>query len=146
METGDHDALEIIKKNLAGCVERQSSIETRIRLLMTRLEQSKQSDESKRLDEVAATAERARERGSKILTSAYPKLARQLAQSFAELRECEQTIAMANSQLARAKRLTVDSADPRRFPVTAPNGMPIGIAALYEVVKLPGESVDTPDH
>jgi hypothetical protein len=139
LESGDHDALELIEKNLSSCIDRQYSIENRIRLLTDRLEQSKQRDESERLDQLAANAERARERGEKIIANIYPKLAKQLSAALTELAECESIIDSANGQLRAGGRFELPSADRERM-TTAP--FQNTLRPLHLSVVLPSERGD----
>jgi hypothetical protein len=136
---GDVDATELaIDQSRAAqmrCLER-------IELLAEQLKQANRRAETQRLDEVASTAERARQAGVKILNTTYPKLAKQLATALAELKQHQETIIAANFELTAFKRQTVELADPERFAVHAVNGLPMSVVALFEVVNLPNETPD----
>ena len=113
----------------------------RIELLAEQLKQANRVAETQHLDKVTVTAEQARQRGLSVLKK-YSKAAKAVADALAELRECEQTIAIANSELAKAKRPTGESADPKRFPVTAPNGFTLDVVGLIDIVNLPSDTAD----
>jgi len=110
----------------------------RIELLAEQLKQANRKAESQRLDEVAAGAQRARERATSLLRK-YPKAAREVAALLAEVKTCESEITAANLILAEAARPTVESADPKRFSVYGNFGLVTNIVGLHELVNLPNE-------
>jgi hypothetical protein len=114
LESGDDAALDVIEANLAGCLDRQSRIEERIELLTARLEQSKTQDESTRLDDIAASADRARIEGEKLITGDYVKHAKALAAVLHRLAAAEATIESCNLALTRAGRPQIPPANTVR--------------------------------
>jgi chromosome segregation ATPase len=115
----------------------------RIELLAEQLKQANRKAESQRLDEIAAGAQRARDRGL-VLLRKYPKLARELATLLAEVKTCEDQITAANVELDAAKRPNVESADPRRFPIHGAYGLVMDTVGLHQAVNLPNESDGAP--
>lgn len=111
LEAGDDDALALIEKNLGGCLERQSRIEERIEIFTDRLEQSKANDESTRLDEIAASAERSRLDAEKLIRSDYMKTAKAMAAILAKLRDSDELIERSNNILEKHKRPAIASAN-----------------------------------
>jgi hypothetical protein len=106
----------------------------RIELLADQLKQANRAMEEQRFADLAAGAERARQRGVAIITKTYPKLAKQLGEALAELKECEATIWSANHELTTAKR--TDSV------VESPNASRFTRTPLHDDVNLPSELDD----
>lgn len=134
--SGDNDALEVVEGNLNGCLVRQENIEERIELLEAKLGEVKLIEEGKRLDELAAHAERNRQRGIKIILELYPSLAKKLTALLAELVTCETTIQSANIELHGANRPMIDAANTVRL-IAEP---------LTDTVRLPAETSDCAAH
>lgn len=111
----------------------------RIELLAEQLKQANQVAENQRLDDITKSAERARERGEKIIANVYPKLAKQLCAALSELAECESTIESANGQLRAGGRFAIRFADSERMS-TAP--FQNSLKPLHISVVLPSERGD----
>ena len=111
LEQGNDEVLDEIEQKIAKSIERAERVQERIALLENRLTESKSLDESARLDELAASAERVRDEGEKIIRTEYVKAAKTLASVLAKLRDNDELIATANTELERAKRPTIASAN-----------------------------------
>jgi hypothetical protein len=145
LEAGNDDVLDEIEQKIARSIERAERIQERITLLERRLTESKATDKSARLDEIAGAAMRARDRAAGLLKK-YCAPARTIATLLAEVRVCESQIAAANIELTAAGRDTIEPADPKRFAVTGYMGLIVDTVALHEVISLPHELDGQPDY
>jgi hypothetical protein len=115
LTAGDFAKVEAIEEQIGTSVTRQLHLKERITLLRRLLDERRLADRNAQLDAVAEQARERRTAAVRIITTAYPVLARKLATLLSELQDAEQAIEAANAQLGAAGREEIEAANVVRL-------------------------------